>query len=121
MKQRLKFLNDLLVNFEDFLCQMNDAFKKEDNIVYTLAELQENPEYAATFFNFLTNLEKLISYEHKDVFRENKEKEDYPDYSEWDKFAMYEYKRLSEEDDDNEANDMLETNILEDGSRPNAL
>ena len=95
---------------------MNDAFKKEDCPVYMLSELQENPSYAATFFNFLTNLEKLIGYENKDVFKESKDREDYPDYSEWDKFAMYEYKRLSEEDDE-EANDMLETNILEDGRR----
>jgi hypothetical protein len=38
-KQRLKFLNEDLVYFEDFLCQMNDAFKKEDNIVYSLEDM----------------------------------------------------------------------------------
>jgi hypothetical protein len=29
-KQRLKFLNEDLVYFEDFLCQMNDAFHKDE-------------------------------------------------------------------------------------------
>lgn len=112
-KQRLKFLNESLVYFEDFLCQMNDAFKKEDNIVYTLDELLQKPDFASTFFNFLTNLEKLIGYEQKDLFRENNERNDFPDYSDWDKFAMHEYRRLSSEDDDPENSDVLENNPLD--------
>lgn len=112
-KQRLKFLNESLVYFEDFLCQMNDAFRKEENIVYTLEELLKKPELASVFFNFLTNLEKLISYEQKDLFRENSEKNEFPDYTEWDKFAMHEYRRLSSEDDDAENSDVLENNPLD--------
>ena len=94
---------------------MNDAFKKENNIVYNLEELQARPEFAVVFFNFLTNLEKLLGYERKDLFRENTERNDFPDYNEWDKFAMHEYRRLSTEDDDNENGDVLENDLLDDG------
>ena len=81
---------------------MNDAFNKEENIVFSLEELLKEPEYASTFFDFLTNLEKLIAYERKDAFAAASEKTDFPDYTDWDKFAMYEYKRLSREDDGGE-------------------
>jgi len=102
MKQRLKFLNEDLVFFEDFLCQMNDAFQKESSIIYTLPELMAQPQDASVFFNFLSNLEKLVAFERKDAFSVASEKSDYPDFTEWDRFAMYEYKRLSSEDDENE-------------------
>ena len=101
-KQRLKFLNEDLVYFEDFLCQMNDAFLKDEHIVYNLDELLASPENTSLYFNFLSNLEKLLAYERKDAFASHAEKRDYPDYTEWDIFAMYEYKRLSAEEDDNE-------------------
>lgn len=81
---------------------MNDAFLKDENIVYSLDELLASPENASLFFNFLSNLEKLLAYERKDAFASHAEKRDYPDYTEWDIFAMYEYKRLSAEEDDNE-------------------
>lgn len=67
-KNRLRYLNEDLVHFEDFLCQMNDAFCKEENTVYTLQEFLREPEYASTFFNFMSNLEKLVAYERKDAF-----------------------------------------------------
>lgn len=81
---------------------MNDAFKKEEKIIYELNEFLDEPQYAQIFFNYLTNYEKLLIEERKDPFAAQGEKNDFPDYTEWDKFAMYEYKRLSSEEDENE-------------------
>ena len=79
---------------------MCDVFHKPETPTFTLDELKSKPAYAAIFFNFLTNLEKLLAFERKDPFSAAGEKNDYPDYTDWDKFAMYEYKRLSSEEDD---------------------
>jgi serine/threonine-protein phosphatase 2A regulatory subunit B'' len=114
-KQRLKFLNEDVVLFEDFLSQICDNFGKSDKIEFTLEELKSKPSNASTFFNFLTNLEKLLAYERKDPFSAAGEKNDYPDYTDWDKFAMYEYKRLSSEEDEDNNDEFLEGNDLLDG------
>ena len=111
-KQRLKFLNEDVVLFEDFLSQMCDIWGKNDNLNFTLEDLKSKPAYASTFFNFLTNLEKLLAFERKDPFSAAGEKNDYPDYTDWDKFAMYEYKRLSSEEDDGDNEEFLEGNDL---------
>ena len=79
---------------------MCDNFNKNETVSFTLEELKKKPQNASTFFNFLTNLEKLLQYERKDPFSAAGERNDYPDFSDWDKFAMYEYKRLSSEEDE---------------------
>ena len=91
---------------------MCDIWGKNDNLNFTLEDLKSKPAYASTFFNFLTNLEKLLAFERKDPFSAAGEKNDYPDYTDWDKFAMYEYKRLSSEEDDGDNEEFLEGNDL---------
>lgn len=54
------------------------------------------------FFNFLTNLNKLVAYENRDPFAIRSEIVEYPDYSEWDRFAQGEYARLAREEENQE-------------------
>jgi len=105
-------LNEDEVHFEDFLTQMCDNFNKNESVSFTLEELKKKPMITSIFFNFLTNLEKLLQFERKDPFSAAGERNDYPDFSDWDKFAMYEYKRLSSEEDEENNDEFLEGNDL---------
>ena len=58
-----------------------------------------NKHYAHVFFTFLTNLNKLVAHEQRDPFAVRNENQDFPDYTDWDKFARAEYIRLAVEDD----------------------
>ena len=72
----------------------------------------ENKYYSASFFNNLLNLNKLLLENHKDPFARN-EIDKNPEYSEWDKFAYYEYLRLTEEEnEDNQESDEVTTIYL---------
>jgi len=92
-------LNHEIVYFNDYLCQMVDIFKPKNNIHFTLHDIMGNKHYAPVFFTFLTNLNKLVAYEQRDPFAIRNENQDFPDYSDWDKFARAEYIRLAVEDE----------------------
>ncbi len=58
-------------------------------------------------FNNLLNLNKFIANEQRDPFART-EIDKNPEFSDWDKFAYYEYQRLTAEDSDeqHDANDV---------------
>eukprot|EP01017_Pseudomicrothorax_dubius_P034160 TRINITY_DN464_c0_g1_i6.p1 TRINITY_DN464_c0_g1~~TRINITY_DN464_c0_g1_i6.p1 ORF type:complete len:534 (+),score=103.75 TRINITY_DN464_c0_g1_i6:138-1739(+) len=101
-RQRLEYLNHELVLFEDVLCQMADMFKPEKELLFRTADLRAERTLAPTFFNVFTNLNKFVAYEQRDPFVLKNEGTEFPDYSDWDKFAQSEYARLALEEEHQE-------------------
>jgi serine/threonine-protein phosphatase 2A regulatory subunit B'' len=99
-QQRLDYLGQEVVKFEDLVCQMMDAFgMSEEKIEFKRQDLKNKRHHAPVFFNSLTNLNKFIAYEQRDPFQARNEKVEFPDYSDWDKFALVEYRRLAAEEE----------------------
>ncbi len=94
--QRIECYNHEPILFNDILCQMNDMIcpQKEGN--YTIDDLRKLPSLVGLFFNSLFNLNKLICFEQRDMYAEKHEIAEFPDYSDWDRFAKSEYARLDE-------------------------
>jgi len=102
---RMEYQNEETLPFNDFICMLHDMIKPEKEFQYTIKSFLENRQHAAYFFNNLLNLNKLLLDNHKDPFAKN-EIDRNPEYSEWDKFAYYEYQRLTEEEnEDNQESD----------------
>lgn len=99
-QQRLDDLGQEVVKFEDLVCQLMDAFGKVgETVEFRRKEIKEKRQHAPVFFNSLTNLNKFIAFEQRDPFQARSEKVDFPDYSDWDKFALIEYRRLAAEEE----------------------
>ena len=63
-----------------------------------------NKAYSSVFFNNILNLNKFLCNEQRDPFsRSDIDKN--PEYSDWDKFAYYEYQRLTAEDSEDQDGD----------------
>lgn len=60
------------------------------------------------FFNCLINLNKFIAYETRDLFSLKHQLTEFPDYSEWDRFAKTEYERLAMEEEQGEDSEVLD-------------
>lgn len=73
--------------------------------------MKEYSQQVGIFFNSLVNLNKFIAYETRDLFAIKHQLTEFPDYSEWDRFAKLEYERLAMEEeggDDSEMNDAMD-------------
>lgn len=77
-------------------------FKPEKDILFRRENFKANRSVAGVFFNALTNLNKFVAYEQRDPFVIKNERQEYPDYSEWDRFAQNEYIRLALEEENGE-------------------
>lgn len=80
-----------------------DLLKPDNDIFFKLKHFKEKLSQCGVFFNFLTNLNKLVAYEQRDPFAVKHELTEHPNYSDWDRFAQQEYLRLAmeEENQDN--------------------
>ncbi|KAL4505892.1 hypothetical protein ABPG72_013653 [Tetrahymena utriculariae] len=101
-RQRLEYLNHENVLFEDIVCQMVDLLKPEDDIKFYFRHFKAKQNVCGIFFNFMTNLNKLVQYEQRDPFQLKHELNEHPDYTEWDRFAQNEYQRLAMEEENQE-------------------
>lgn len=97
-KQRLMQSNFDVVVFEDIVCQLHDMIQPEREGCFSLADLKKNRQHASVMFNMLVNLPKFIAFETKDPFLARQEREE-AGMTDWDRFALGEYYRLSVEDD----------------------
>lgn len=86
-KQRMEYLNQEPILFEDFVCQMVDLLRPENDIHFTLKHFKSQLSSCGVFFNYLTNLNKLVAYENRDPFAVKQEITDHPEFSDWDRFA----------------------------------
>ena len=91
---RIECLNQEPVAFEDILTQLTDMLQPEVPGLITLKDLKRNPRQASNLFNVLFNLKKFFSFEMKDP-RDKRN----AGLSDWDRFAMQEYARLSMEEE----------------------
>lgn len=96
---RLEYLNHEPILFVDLLCQMNDLVKPSFEGHFGLEELKSVKTAVGIFFNCLVNLNKFIAYETRDLFSLKHQLTEFPDYSEWDRFAKTEYERLAMEEE----------------------
>lgn len=87
---------------------MSDMLRPEKDGNFTMTEFRHHNAIAGIFFNALCNLNKFVAYEQRDPFQFKGEMNEYPGWSDWDKFAKQEYHRLAVEDDTAEDSDMLE-------------
>ena len=102
---RLQYLDsEAVVSFNDIVCQLYDNIKPEKEFQFTLKNFLDNKQYASVFFNNLLNLNKFLANEQKDPFSRN-EVDRNPEYTDWDKFAFYEYQKFTAEDEDNQEAD----------------
>jgi len=83
-------------------CKRADLLKPEDEIKFELKHFKAKQKQCGVFFNFLTNLNKLVSFESRDPFAVRNEIVEHPDYSDWDRFASNEYIRLAMEEENQE-------------------
>jgi serine/threonine-protein phosphatase 2A regulatory subunit B'' len=109
---RMQYLDNETVNFNDVVCQLYDNIKPSEEHKFILQNFLSNKNYSSIFFNNLLNLNKFIAHEQKDPFSRT-EIDKNPEYTDWDKFAFYEYQRLTAEDaeDPQEANDVKKSTI----------
>ena len=106
---RLEYLNHEPILFVDLLCQMNDMIKpKPVEGHFTLAQLKVYQTQIGIFFNCLVNLNKFIAYETRDLFAIKHQLTEFPDYSEWDRFAKSEYERLAMEEEGGDDSEMID-------------
>jgi hypothetical protein len=70
--------------------------------VFTLEDLKRERKHASTMLSILLSFRKFQLYETRDPFSIHCEIRDRPDYSDWDRYAMYEYIRLSSEEQEGE-------------------
>jgi serine/threonine-protein phosphatase 2A regulatory subunit B'' len=104
---RMQYLDNEIVHFNDILCQLYDNVKPQQEHHFTLKNFLENKHYSSVFFNNILNINKFLAYEQRDPFSKT-EIDKNAEYSDWDKFAFYEYQKLTAEDsDDQEAENVL--------------
>jgi len=101
------------LSFENLLCQMLDLIHPADPNFVTLVDLKRKMELVHIFFDTFFDLEKYLEHENKDSFAVAAQKTIGPDgkaLSEWEKFALDQYRILVTEDDNdgNENDDVYE-------------
>jgi serine/threonine-protein phosphatase 2A regulatory subunit B'' len=105
---RLDYLNHESILFVDLLCQMNDMIKPKNEGHFYYEELLKYNSQVGIFFNCLVNLNKFLAYESRDLFAIKHQLTEFPDYTEWDRFAKNEYERLAMEEENGEDSEMMD-------------
>ena len=93
---RMECISQEVVQFEDVLCQISDMIHPSVEGRFTMRDLRKSG-HAATFFNILTNLSKLIAHENRDPFVMRQEQA--LGATPWERFARVEYDQMALEDD----------------------
>jgi len=111
-EEQLKRLEAMCIeplSFENLLCQMLDLIHPVDSKFVTLVDLKRKIELVHIFFDTFFDLEKYLDHENKDSFAVAAQKAIGPDgkeLSEWEKFALDQYRILVTEDDNDNENDV---------------
>jgi len=105
---RLEYLNHESILFVDLLCQLNDMIKPKNEGHFSYEELLNYKNQIGIFFNCLINLSKFLAYEQRDLFAIKHQQTEFPDYTEWDRFAKVEYERLAMEEENGEDSEMMD-------------
>jgi serine/threonine-protein phosphatase 2A regulatory subunit B'' len=99
----------LFANCKTFINFRYDNIKPEIEHQFTLKNFLDNKSYTSIFLNNILNLSKFLNHEQKDPFSMRNEIERNSEYTDWDKFAFYEYQRLTADDNEEgqETNDVF--------------
>ena len=110
-EKRLESYQNEIIKFNDVLCQLHDMIPPKKEYQWTLEDFLSKPECTSIIFNALFNLRKFIDNEQKDPFSKNEIDKD-PEYSDWDRYAYYEYanKMRDEESNEGEGAELNESN-----------
>ena len=90
-ERRLESLQNEIILFNDVLCQIHDMIPPDKEYQWTLQNFLDHPKSASIAFNALFNLKKFQEYETFDPYNVT-EIDKNPEYTDWEKFAYYEYK-----------------------------
>jgi hypothetical protein len=82
-----------------------DMIKPSKENQWTLENFLSNKQYTSIFLNSLLNLNKFLAYEQRESYSKT-EIDKNPEYTDWDKFAFYEYQRLTAEDSEDNQDDV---------------
>lgn len=100
------------LSFENLLCQMLDLIHPADSNFVTLVDLKRKIELVHIFFDTFFDLEKYLDHENKDSFAVAAQKTIGPDgkeLTEWEKFALDQYRVLvTEDDNENDGDEIYE-------------
>lgn len=73
---------------------MVDIFKPDHNIQFTVDDFLKRRHESSIFINMLTDLNKLISFEQRDAYEDRNLRVENPDWTDWDRFVIPEYRRI---------------------------
>jgi len=92
--QRLARLDQELVSFKDFYCQIVDMIRPDKGGLFTMKDIKRHPKLSSNMFNQLFNVHKFVAIETEDPYsasgRDAK--------NQWDKFASMEYSKHVDQD-----------------------
>jgi len=104
-------LSDESISFRDILCQLLDAVKPcSCKSGFTLADLRRS-KMCPLVVDTLCNIQKLLAGEMHEL-RLLRGQPGMEDYTEWDRWAFLEYRRLSLEDGDDEEDEEDISSVL---------
>lgn len=75
---------------------------------FLYSKLKSYATQVGIFFNCLVNLNKFIAYETRDLFAIKHQLTEFPDYTDWDRFAKTEYERLAMEEEGGDDSDVID-------------
>jgi len=90
---------------------MNDMIRPKCEGQYRLSDFKRNRKVAGTFFNCLLSLQKFLAFESKDPFSLKQDLQDFPGYTDWDRFCRHEYDRLAADEEAEEYEDGARTSV----------
>lgn len=86
---------------------MVDIFKPVNNTQFTVDDFLKRKHESSIFINMLTDLNKLISFEQRDAYEDRNMKVQNPDWTDWDRFVIPEYRRIENMQENDEGGEVL--------------
>jgi len=103
---RMECLGHEPITFVNVVNQLLDMLEPWSGTVMITKDVLRRSKQQSAFFNVLFNINKLFALEGKDL-RTIRQVRETPDLSDWDRFALFEYHRLSAEEEETETVESL--------------
>jgi len=111
---RMQSYSHEVVPFADIMCQMHDCLVPNTEGAIVLSDFlhPHRIKISGMLFNVLFNLNKFIAFEQRDPFIIRQQHEQ-PGLSDWDRYAINEYSRLAQAEEQRELEESCELNSWE--------
>jgi len=103
---RMECLGHEPITFVNVVNQLLDMLEPWSSTVIITKDVLRRSKQQSAFFNVLFNINKLFALEGKDL-RTIRQVRETPDLTDWDRFALFEYHRLSAEEEETETVDSI--------------